>query len=797
MIGIDASYRAKRLFAVMSSPMASAVTGFAVLILVSCSGGGGGNGGSNLQTNPNASFLSTVAEPSAPAVAGDWSGSSEYANSTGLAQLKAAEGYARRSGGLPGGQGVRIAIIDSGIDVTHPDLGNIATTSWTAGGEALSSDSHGTFVAGIAGASRTQSVDPNDMHGIAYRATLVNFQAARPSQTATDGFVSFGTDDLVEAMRAAAGLSAGDEAVESDVLNLSLGAFANSDSTFARLRTAMRAAAAEDKIMVLAAGNEGLSQPIYPAAYADDAGIAGLAIVVGNLTSTNQAATSSNLCGDTRDYCLFAPGTSIRSTLNGGSYGVGSGTSFAAPYVTGAAAVVKAAFPGVSSRDVVDRLLLTASDLGAAGIDSTFGHGLLDLEAAMAPVGPVGFPISPTVDGPVTPIEETALRLGPGLAMNDAARQLLRRVMTVDDMGFPFPLDLGKGVESAERNAGLSAFVGGRRGAVTADGLPRATIAAVVQDEDLAGFEDALSATSFTSRSKNDAALPLSFTAEAMEGTIVFASLHGGNEARLGLEAGLLERRATLMQADGILASYENLLPASSGAGVSFRPADGTEIAVSAFGSSAEAEGGDASLQRLEIKQAIPGEIEMRLGLGLIQEEGAFLGSRTSGAFGDGTSARSRFLTMSLVGPLVDDIDWFATYSRGRSSIGDADGALLQDWSDPRSEAFGAGIVVRDFAVDDDGLTLMVGQPFRQEGAEVTLDLPVARKPDGTVLTTAERIDLTPEAREIAAEVGYRLPLGRDDGHDLQAAGFVRFNPDHQKGRDPEAGIGFAYRLRF
>ncbi len=797
MIGIDEGYRAKCLCPVISSGMASTVAGFAVLTLVSCSGGGGGNGGSNLQANPSASFLDAVAEPSSPAVAGDWSGSSEYANSTGLAQLKAAEGYARRSGGLPGGQGVRIAIIDSGIDVTHPDLGNLASTSWAAGGEALSSDSHGTFVAGIAGASRTQSADPNDMHGIAYRATLVNFQAARPSQTAANGFVSFGTDDLVEAMRAASGLSAGDKAVEADVLNLSLGAFANNDSTFAKLRTAMREAAAEDKIMVLAAGNEGLSQPIYPAAYADDAGIAGLAIVVGNLTATDQAATSSNLCGDTKDYCLFAPGTSIQSTLNDGSYGVGSGTSFAAPYVTGAAAVVKAAFPGVSSRDVVDRLLLTAADLGAAGVDSTFGQGRLDLEAAMAPVGPVGFSIGPTVDGPVTPVEGTALHLGPGLAMNDATKQLLGRIMAVDDMGFPFPVDLGKGIESAERSAGLSAFVGGRRGSVTVAGLPNATIAAVVQDEEFIGFGDVPSATSLSSRSRDDEDLPLSFAAEMMEDMTIFASLHGGNEARLGLEAGLLERRATLMQTDGILAPYENLLAASSGGGVSFRPADGTEIAVFAFGSFVDEEGSDASLQRFEIKQAILGEIEMRLGLGLMQEEGAFLGSRTSGAFGDGTSARSQFLTMSLVGPLVDNIDWFAAYSRGRSSIGDADDALLGDWSAPHSEAFGVGFVVRDFAMDDDGLTLMVGQPFRQERAQVTVDLPVARKPDGTVLTTAERIDLTPEAREIAAEVGYRLPLGRDGGHDLQAAGFVRFNPDHQKGRDPEAGIGFAYRLHF
>ncbi len=797
MIGIDEGYRVKRLGLVMPSGMASTVAGFAILALTSCSGTGGGNSGSNLQANPNASFLSSAAEPSLPAVAGDWSGSNEYINSTGLAQLKAAEGYARRSGGLPGGQGVRIAIIDSGIDVSHPDLGNLAATSWAAGGEALSSDSHGTFVAGIAGASRTQSADPNDMHGIAYRATLVNFQAARPSQTAANGFVSFSTDDLVDAMRAASGLSSGDLAVESDIMNLSLGAFSSNDNTFAKLRTAMRSAAAEDKIIVLAAGNEGLSEPIYPAAYADDVGIAGLAIVVGNLTSTNQAAASSNLCGDTQDYCLFAPGTSIRSTLNGGSYGIGSGTSFAAPYVAGAAAVVKAAFPGVSSRDVVDRLLLTAADLGAAGVDSTFGRGLLDLEAAMAPVGPVGFPIGRAADGPITPLAGTTLRLASGLAMTDAGKQLLGQAVSFDSMGFPFPIDLGEGVEATERDDGLSAFIAGRRGAVTAAGLPRATIAAVIRDDDLAGPAHARSSTSFEQGGKDDEAVPLSLNAEVGDGMSVFASLHGGNEARLGLGAGLLERRATLMQAEAILAPYADLLAASSGAGFSFTPTSGTEIAVSVFGAFAEREREETSLQRFEVKQAMPGEIEMRLGLGLVQEEGAFIGSRASGAFGDQTRARSQFLTLSLLGPLADDIDSFTTYSRGRSSIGDAESALLSDWSDIGSEAFGVGLIIRELATDGDGLTLMIGQPLRQEQAEVTIDLPVARKPDGTVLTKAQRLDLAPEAREIAAEIGYRLPLGRGVDHDVQAAGFVRFNPDHQRSRDPEAGIGFAYRLHF
>lgn len=811
MIGTERRCRAANHCAVLASRLALSTAGLVpFLALAACSAGNGGPGGfgegASLQANPRASFLEPTSEPTAPSAIANWSASQEYANSTGLAQLKAAEGYARRVGGRPSGEGVRIAIIDSGIDVTHPDLGNLHGTSWTAGGEALTADSHATFVAGIAAASRTQSADPNDMHGMAYRATLVNFQAARPSQTAANGFVSFSTNDLVDAIDAASGLSPNESAVESDILNLSLGAPASSDDAFARLRSAMRTAAGEDKIMVLAAGNEGLSsdpdirlQPIYPAAYADDPEIAGLAIVVGNLTSSNGAAASSNLCGDARDYCLFAPGSNIRSTLNGGSYGIGSGTSFAAPYVSGAAAVVKAAFPGVSNRDVVDRLLLTAEDLGDPGVDSTFGRGRLDLEAAMAPVGPTGLPTGTSVDGPILPLEGTSLRLGRGLALPGPTAERLRHVMSVDSMGFPFPVDLGGAVSVTERDTGLSSFVSGDRRSAAAFGAGATQITAFVNEGDAQVDPAAPPPVSFRQRGETDKddILPLRFSADLSERVGVFASLNDRGVAGLGIDGALAERGATSMLTGDIFVPHRSLSEATSGAGIRFAPTDGTAMAISVFTSLAARGTGEAALQQVELMQAMPGGLDLRLGLGLMQEQGGVLGSSARGAFGGDASSRSQFFSLSLLGPVAEDIDWFATYSRGRSSIDQRGDALLDNWSDTRSEAFGVGLIVHALATEDDGLTLMVGQPLRREGAEATVELPVARTPDGRIVTAKERLDFAPAAREIATEIGYRLPLGRGEAQDVRAAAYLRLNPDHDPGRDPDAGVGLAYRLRF
>jgi hypothetical protein len=204
-----------------------------------------------------------------------------------------------------------------------------------------------------------------------------------------------------------------------------------------------------------------------------------------------------------------------------------------------------------------------------------------------------------------------------------------------------------------------------------------------------------------------------------------------------------------------------------------------------------------ASLQRAEILQTLPGAIDVRLGAGLVQEEGGFAGGRSSGAFGDDRSARSQFFTVSLLGPISGDIDWFASYSRGHASFGEGGGADLMTWSDSHSEAFGAGLIVRDVVKAGDGVTLMVGQPLRQDRAEASIELPIARRPDGSVVTAEEVVDFAPAAREIATEIGYRLSLGRDGDQDLEAIGFLRLNPDHDARRDPDAGFGFAYRWRF
>ena len=770
--------------------------------LVACfgGGGGGGDGGNGLSNNPSASFFGQATEPTAPFATTDWSLSQEYLNSTGLGQLKAAEGYARRTMGQPGGQGVRIAIIDSGIDLTHPDLGNLSGQSWSAGSEDTAGDSHGTFVAGIAAASRTQTADANDMHGLAYRATLVNFQASRPSS----GNTNFATSDLVSAINAAAGLSSGSSAVESDIFNLSLGAFSTSDSTFSSLRTAMRAAADEDKIMVLAAGNEGLDadqtrklQPIYPAAYADDSGIAGLAIVVGNLTSSNQAAASSNRCGDTKNYCLFAPGTNIRSTLNGGGYGIGSGTSFAAPYVSGAAAVVKAAFPGVSSQDVVSRLLLTAQDLGDPGVDDVFGQGLLDLEAAMAPVGPVGLILGSTVTSASQTTSATTLTLGQAWSIGDQGKALLERAIGFDRMGFPFPINLNDRVASTPNASTLEHLVEQESITSAGESWSRANIVVALDDQTdrQVGFD--LGPTDKHWQNQQNSQPHLAFSAEPMDNLTLFTSLNGSSSTSLGLPRALRQWRFDLFGAGAAITPFDQMPGSVSGGGLTIEAAEGLELGISAFTNTTNADADQASLQKIELTKSLGDRLELRVGLGLLQQEGGFLGNSAKGAFGETMDSRTQFADLSVIASVTDQIDWFGAYSRGYARVGNSEGTLLSNWSSIEADAFATGISFNDVSKVGDQVTLTVGQPLRGDRAKATLTVPVGRTPEGQVLTESERIDLEPSSREIMSNILYRRSIGRDENQEIDFGAFARFRPDHDADNAPVFGFGMRYSWYF
>ena len=150
-------------------------------------------------------------------------------------------------------------------------------------------------------------------------------------------------------------------------------------------------------------GEKNANIPSFRGAYAAiDKALAGRWLTVVAVDENNRIASFSNGCGIAKQFCLAAPGFEIESTFHDNSYQYRAGTSVAAPYVSGSIALLKQAFPSLSSEEIVALLLHTATDLGEEGVDDVYGHGIVNLEEALRPQGVlyiVGYDNHPMVTG--------------------------------------------------------------------------------------------------------------------------------------------------------------------------------------------------------------------------------------------------------------------------------------------------------------------------------------------------------------------------------------------------------------
>jgi hypothetical protein len=216
-----------------------------------------------------------------------------------------------------------------------------------------------------------------------------------------------------------------------------------------------------DTVLVVAAGNQGLAFPAFPAHYAtitDENGnlaLDGRVIIAGsfdlgtnNIASySNRAGTMcydynsvTNQCNNTyrvSDYYLMAPGSWVTSTDNGGDYRALSGTSMAAPAISGGVALVHQMWPYMTGDNIV-KLLMETADKSFAGYNvNIHGQGVMDLDNATSPQGAIGIPTTGRIDGATASLDGQLSVAG----MNMAS---LSSMMVVDDYDRNFYVDGNK-----------------------------------------------------------------------------------------------------------------------------------------------------------------------------------------------------------------------------------------------------------------------------------------------------------------------------------------------------------------
>jgi len=292
----------------------------------------------------------------------DQSGAAPFQYALGKLRLPEAQA-------LSTGEKIKVAVIDSGIDVSHPELAGSIAGAFDALDSKEKAHAHGTSIAGIIAAHAT-------LKGAAPAAKLLAIRAFGESKTGAES-----TTFLV--------LKGLDYAASNGAQIVNMSFAGPRDAVIAR---GLAAAAAKNIVLVAAVGNAGpKAAPLFPGADPHVIGVTATDASDAIFAKANQGAYVA----------VAAPGVDILAPLPDGKYGVSSGTSLSAAYVSGLAALMLARNPSLTPDEVRQALTQSARDLGAPGRDDRFGAGEADAFAAVSAVAaPVATASEPSARAP-------------------------------------------------------------------------------------------------------------------------------------------------------------------------------------------------------------------------------------------------------------------------------------------------------------------------------------------------------------------------------------------------------------
>jgi subtilisin family serine protease len=776
-------------------------------MLGGCGGGSGGGGGGVISTpgpapSPTPSPAPVPTPTPTPTPTPSTFDTAEYRQSDGPAFHNAVAAWQQGATG----QGATIAIVDTGIDTDSPEFaGRISPASADVAGNGTfeAFDDHGTQVALTAAAARNNT----GIVGIAYGATIQALRADTPGSCATADPSDSSTGCVFDDRDIAAGI---DRAVAAGatVINLSLGG----DSPSSTLITAVKNAAAAGVVIVVAAGNEGdgsdpTIDPNQPNPFASGVLGAGGAevIIAGSVDKNGVISSFSNRAGSSAGSylaalgedvcCVYKDGKLLVETDSQGSFvTLVSGTSFSAPQISGAVALLKSAFPNLTGAQIVEILLSSARDAGAVGTDKTYGRGILDIARAFAPQG------TTTLAGSASALylnDDTAIGSAP---MGDAFRSARLDTVMLDKYARAYAIDLAAGLQHAAATPRL--------------------LGAVDKGPERLGLAGKAVSLAFTV-APNVQGLrwdrPLRLTAEDASQAQVMAA-----RAALRISPNTQIGFAFRERADGLVAQLQGhdepafLIVGGASGDLGFAETGGTAVAwrrqLGKWGLTATAESGEAWLGTLRMAQGTLdrrretqdlhqvslaadrtfGKLDTALGVSMLDEDRTVLGAYFHQALEAG-GARTVFLDAQA--------GWRVA---PRWRIG---GALRQGWTRADTSglvAAGSRFVSRAWSFDVersgvfgplDSLGLRIAQPLRVESGGLALNLPIAYDYD-TLLTTygVRTLSLTPGGRELDGELAWRGALFGGNG---SASLFYRTDPGNVASLPDDKGIALNWDARF
>ncbi|MBB4631564.1 S8 family peptidase [Sphingosinicella soli] len=764
--------RSRRLTAVSALCLAA--------LLAACGGGGGAGPVSPGTVTPTPSPTPTPTPTPSPVY-----DTLEYSRSNAAASAGAIAAYENGATGA----GVKIAVIDSGVDIQSPEFsGRIDPASRdVAGTRGIDdTDGHGTSVSAVALAAKNDS----GMHGLAFDATLIALRTDTPGSCADE--CSHSDTNIAIAVDTAVAAGA-------RVINMSLGG----EAPNSRLRTAIASATAAGVIVVISAGNDALANPDPFAQIAGNASIArGRVIIAGSVNDGDALSDFSNRAGSYAAHYLATLGEGVRSFDHTGTAYLFGGTSYAAPGISGAVALLADAFPALSADEIVDILFRTARDAGAAGDDAVFGQGILDLVRAFSPIGGTSLPGSAV---PVTGEAGSLAVLGGALGDGGDFAGALSDIVVLDSYDRAYVADLGAGISRVAPAPRLAAALQtNTEEARDAFGIAGYSLSwnAAVSTRPWLGLAQS---GGIDARADIDARITRGFvTGSVTPGTGVgFAAGYGADDLLANM-AGTRAPGSRFIASGDALRDDGVSIAGTRAAAISQRVGGWTFGMAAGTGETASLRPGSAWDRRRDADavQLFAASASRRIGASdvsvtwsRLDESGSILGAEGSAALGL-TSASSDFLGLDWAMDAGRGWRIAAQARGGLTRLDIASGGLVSGADALRTSAFSFDVSKSGVIARGDTIAVRLAQPLRVEGGAVDVDIPISYDYEtGQAGYTRRTFTLAPSGREISVEAAWSLPLAGIARLDTNL--FWRRDPGHIASLDDDIGAALRLRARF
>ncbi|MDC0853827.1 S8 family serine peptidase [Candidatus Pelagibacter sp.] len=765
------------------------------LTLSACGGGGGGGGGAagggTSYTVNNCSDTGTDYQTYEY-----YNGGSDLnqnaGNNSPLQYVCASSAYARGATG----DGIQVAVVDSGLNETHSEI-DANFVDYTSGSDVVNSDDdasddngHGSHVAGIIAGERSGAASSGSAQGVAYDAEIYGFKIldSNGDGTVADAGTAYG---LIEAIGAI------------DIINNSWGIDADCTSESA-CRTLIGTAffdnwedvsqLATPKISVFAAGNDGDSEPgahCQTMKYNTDISAVSVCVVatsfnangVGYSQGKGKIATFSDYCGSVSDYCIAAPGDSIWSHSHSGSaHATKSGTSMAAPMVSGGLALIMQEFSSLTPAQVVSRLLTTATDSGEYSQSSIYGHGHMNLNSATAAVASLQtINGSNLLDDPNTSyydLVDNSFTSSAAFA-NAINKSLDGKVMEVYDS-----FDRANFKVKVSDFFSSSSYVSQNTIENHMSRLMQKNKQKKVKHRNLYGnfsFEvdrNTIQSTLFQSAG-DFLALGYNQTTNSFENAVdplsnFFNDNPFGNKYLVNPYFYTGSGQDYFMTFNGNdtygFDTFTNGNTSDLGLAFNFNPLSSTN--------------GD---------KKYAGDLQIVLGTNY--EQNKFLNSYSTGVFSTGDMSNTNFTGLKYKKNITDGLTFVGSGFAGYTYIDKTNNSYISDSTPLLTSSFTIGLAKSKFIKENQNLGFFINQPQRVEKGNINLRVPTSSDRDRTVTYSDLLVDLEPEARQINYDLVFNKSI--TDMSNLSANFTHVQNSDHASNAENQNFISIFYKKTF